>query len=75
MTARRDPHGSRGYRPVAARGACGGGAETASGGGTPEGGGIVSLGDEWQLPRRYMQLEALRFLSDNQPARLSAVVR
>ncbi len=30
--------------------------------------------DEWQLQRRYMQLEGLASLSDNQTARLSAVV-
>jgi putative transposase len=30
--------------------------------------------DEWQLQRRYMQLEGLQTLSDNQTARLSAVV-
>jgi len=38
--------------------------------------GALSLeqNDEWQLQRRYMQLEELRALSNNQPARLSAVV-
>ena len=30
--------------------------------------------DEWQLQRRYLQLEGLQALTDNQPARLSAVV-
>jgi len=30
--------------------------------------------DEWQLQRRYMQLEGLQELADNQPARLSAVI-
>ena len=30
--------------------------------------------DEWQLQRRYMQLEGLQSVSNNQPARLSAVV-
>jgi putative transposase len=30
--------------------------------------------DEWQLQRRYMQLEGLQALSDIQPARLSAVL-
>jgi putative transposase len=28
--------------------------------------------DEWELQRRYLSLKALRTLSDNQPARLSA---
>lgn len=36
---------------------------------------LLEQNDEWQLQRRYMSLEALRTLSDNQPARLSAVVR
>ena len=35
---------------------------------------LLEQNDEWQLQRRYMSLEALRTLSDNQPARLSAVV-
>ena len=35
---------------------------------------LLEQNDEWQLQRRYMSLEALRSLSDNQPARLSAVV-
>jgi putative transposase len=30
--------------------------------------------DEWQLQRRYMQLEGLNAVSDNQTARLSAVI-
>ncbi len=30
--------------------------------------------DEWQLQRRYMQLESLHSLTDNHSARLSAVV-
>jgi len=35
---------------------------------------LLEQNDEWQLQRRYMSLEALRTLSDNQPARLSAAV-
>lgn len=35
---------------------------------------LLEQNDEWQLQRRYMQLEGLTFLSGNQPARLSAVV-
>ena len=35
---------------------------------------LLEQNDEWQLQRRYMQLEGLQLLSDNQPARLSAVV-
>ena len=35
---------------------------------------LLEQNDEWQLQRRYMSLEALRSLSDNQPDRLSAVV-
>jgi putative transposase len=35
---------------------------------------LLEQNDEWQLPRRYISLEALRTLSDNQPARLFAVV-
>jgi len=35
---------------------------------------LLEQNDEWQLQRRYMQLEGLQSLSDNQPARLSAVV-
>lgn len=35
---------------------------------------LLEQNDEWSLQRRYMQLEGLQSLSDNQPARLSAVV-
>jgi putative transposase len=35
---------------------------------------LLEQNDEWQLQRRYMALEPLRALSDNQPVRLSAVV-
>ena len=35
---------------------------------------LLEQSDEWQLQRRYMQLEGLQTLTDNQPARLSAVV-
>ena len=35
---------------------------------------LMEQSDEWQLQRRYMQLEGLQTLSDNQPVRLSAVV-
>ena len=35
---------------------------------------LLEQNDEWQLQRRYMQLEGLQTLSDNQPVRLSAVV-
>ena len=35
---------------------------------------LLEQNDEWQLQRRYMQLEGLQSLSNNQPARLSAVV-
>ena len=35
---------------------------------------LLEQNDEWQLQRRYMPLEPLRALIDNQPARLSAVV-
>lgn len=35
---------------------------------------LLEQNDEWQLKRRYMQLEGLQSLVDNQPARLSAVV-
>jgi putative transposase len=35
---------------------------------------LLEQNDEWQLQRRYMQLEGLASLSDNQTARLSAVV-
>jgi len=36
---------------------------------------LLEQNDEWQLQRRYMQLEGLQAVSDNQPARLSAVVQ
>jgi putative transposase len=35
---------------------------------------LLEQNDEWQLQRRYMQLEGLQLLADNQAARLSAVV-
>lgn len=35
---------------------------------------LMEQSDEWQLQRRYLQLEGLQALADNQPARLSAVV-
>jgi putative transposase len=35
---------------------------------------LLEQNDEWSLQRRYMQLEGLQSLSDNQAARLSAVV-
>ena len=35
---------------------------------------LLEQNDEWSLQRRYMQLEGLQSLSNNQPARLSAVV-
>jgi len=35
---------------------------------------LLEQNDEWQLQRRYMQLEGLQSLADNQPARLSAVI-
>jgi len=35
---------------------------------------LLEQNDEWQLQRRYMQLEGLQALTDNQSARLSAVV-
>ena len=35
---------------------------------------LLEQNDEWQLQRRYLPLEALQALVDNQPARLSAVV-
>ena len=34
---------------------------------------LLEQNDEWQLQRRYMQLEGLQTLSDNETARLSAV--
>lgn len=36
---------------------------------------LLEQNDEWQLKRRYMQLEGLQLLTENQPARLSAVVK
>jgi putative transposase len=36
---------------------------------------LLEQNDEWQLQRRYMQLEGLQSLTDNPPARLSAVIR
>jgi putative transposase len=35
---------------------------------------LLEQNDEWQLQRRYMQLEGLQVVSDNQTQRLSAVV-
>src|SRR5512134_179906 len=35
---------------------------------------LLEQNDEWQLQRRYMQLEGLQALGDNQTARLSAVM-
>ncbi len=35
---------------------------------------LLEQNDEWQLQRRYMQLEGLGLVSDNQNQRLSAVV-
>lgn len=35
---------------------------------------MMEQNDEWSLQRRYMQLEGLQSLSDNQSARLSAVI-
>jgi hypothetical protein len=35
---------------------------------------LLEQNDEWQLQRRYMQLEGLQILADSQPARLAAVV-
>jgi len=35
---------------------------------------LLEQNDEWALKRRYMQLEGLQSLVDNQSARLSAVV-
>ena len=34
---------------------------------------LLEQNDEWQLNRRYMQLEGLRSLAKDTPARLSAV--
>jgi hypothetical protein len=35
---------------------------------------LLEQNDEWQPQRRYLLLEALRTLSENQPARFSVVV-
>jgi putative transposase len=35
---------------------------------------LLEQNDEWSLQRRYMQLEGLQSLSDNQTAKLSAVI-
>jgi hypothetical protein len=35
---------------------------------------LLEQNDEWQLQRRYMQLEGMSAASDNQIARLSAVI-
>ena len=35
---------------------------------------LLEQNDEWQVQRRYLQLEGLQALADNQPTRLSAVV-
>jgi putative transposase len=35
---------------------------------------LLEQNDEWQLQRRYLPLEGLQALADNQPARLSAVL-
>jgi putative transposase len=35
---------------------------------------LLEQNDEWQLQRRYMQLEGLQTVSDNTPRRISAVV-
>lgn len=35
---------------------------------------LLEQNEAWQLQRRYMQLEGLPLLADNQTARLSAVV-
>jgi putative transposase len=35
---------------------------------------LLEQNDEWQLQRRYLALEGLQSLAENQPARLSAVV-
>ena len=36
---------------------------------------LLEQNDEWQLNRRYMQLEGLRSLAGNSPARVSAVAQ
>lgn len=35
---------------------------------------LLEQNDEWQLQRRYMQLEGMSAVSDNQTARLSAII-
>jgi putative transposase len=35
---------------------------------------LLEQNDEWQLQRRYMQLEGMNTVSDKQTARLSAVI-
>lgn len=35
---------------------------------------MIEQNDEWSLQRRYMQLEGLQSLCENQSARLSAVI-
>jgi putative transposase len=35
---------------------------------------LLEQNDEWQLQRRYMQLEGMNAVSDNQAPRLSAVI-
>jgi putative transposase len=35
---------------------------------------LLEQNDEWQLRRRYLQLEGLQTISDNQPVRRSAVM-
>jgi putative transposase len=35
---------------------------------------LLEQNDEWQLQRRYLQLEGLQAISENQPVRLSAVM-
>ena len=35
---------------------------------------LLEQNDEWQLQRRYLQLEGLQTISDNQSVRLSAVM-
>lgn len=35
---------------------------------------LLERNDEWQLQRRYLSIEGLQAMGDNQPVRLSAVV-
>ena len=35
---------------------------------------LLEQNDEWQLQRRYMQLEGMEAVSDNQALRVSAVI-